>query len=79
MILIIYAHPYPEKSTVNKLMLKLAANNTDVVIRSLYDLYPDFNINVEAEQKTVEQADLLVLQPLKARCPSGAGLWSNLG
>lgn len=62
MILIIYAHPYPDKSNVNKLMLKLAANNPDVAIRSLYDLYPDFNINVEAEQKAVEQADLLVLQ-----------------
>ncbi|WP_122388538.1 glutathione-regulated potassium-efflux system oxidoreductase KefF [Pseudomonas syringae group genomosp. 3] len=62
MILIIYAHPYPEKSNVNTLMLRLAATKSDVVIRSLYDLYPDFNINVEAEQKAVEQADLLVLQ-----------------
>lgn len=62
MILIIYAHPYPEKSNVNKLMLRFAANRPDVVIRSLYDLYPDFNINVEAEQEAVEQADLLVLQ-----------------
>lgn len=62
MILIIYAHPYPEKSIVNKLMLRLAANNPEVVIRSLYDLYPDFDINVEAEQMAVEKADLLVLQ-----------------
>ncbi|AZE88707.1 Glutathione-regulated potassium-efflux system ancillary protein KefF [Pseudomonas orientalis] len=62
MILIIFAHPYPDKSKVNQLMLKLAANNPDVTIRSLYDLYPDFNIDVEAEQKAVEQAQLLVLQ-----------------
>ena len=62
MILIIYAHPYPEKSNVNELMLRFAAINPDVVIRSLYDLYPDFDIDVEAEQKAVEQADLLVLQ-----------------
>ena len=62
MILIIYAHPYPEKSNVNELMLRFAAINSDVVIRSLYDLYPDFNIDVEAEQKAVEQADLLVFQ-----------------
>ena len=46
MILIIYAHPYPEKSNVNTLMLRFAANKSDVVVRSLYDLYPDFNINV---------------------------------
>lgn len=62
MILIIYAHPYPEKSNVNKLMLRFAVNAPNVVIRSLYDLYPDFNINVEAEQRAVEQSDLLVLQ-----------------
>lgn len=41
---------------------RLAASNPDVVTRSLYDLYPDLNINVDAEQKAVEQADLLVLQ-----------------
>lgn len=62
MILIIYAHPYPEKSKVNGLMLRLASNNPDVMIRSLYDLYPDFNIDVDAEQQAVEQAQLLVLQ-----------------
>ena len=62
MILIIYAHPYPEKSKLNDLMLRLASNNPDVIIRSLYDLYPDFNIDVDAEQLAVEQAQLLVLQ-----------------
>ena len=62
MILIIYAHPYPEKSKVNALMLRLASNNPDVMIRSLYDLYPDFNIDVDAEQQAVAQAQLLVLQ-----------------
>lgn len=62
MILIIYAHPYPDKSNVNETMLRFAASNSDVVIRSLYDLYPDFDINVEAEQKAVEHADVLVLQ-----------------
>ncbi|MCR8663008.1 glutathione-regulated potassium-efflux system oxidoreductase KefF [Pseudomonas sp. 21TX0197] len=62
MILIIYAHPYPDKSTVNAAMLKQAATNPDVVIRSLYALYPDFNIDVVAEQRAVEKADLVVLQ-----------------
>lgn len=62
MILIIYAHPYPDKSKVNTLMLKLASNDPNVMIRSLYELYPDFNIDVEAEQQAVEQAQLLVLQ-----------------
>jgi glutathione-regulated potassium-efflux system ancillary protein KefF len=62
MILIVYAHPYPDQSRVNQQMLKRAAANPDVVIRSLYDLYPDFDIDVEAEQRAVEQAELVVLQ-----------------
>ncbi|WP_434603824.1 glutathione-regulated potassium-efflux system oxidoreductase KefF [Pseudomonas sp. Z4-7] len=62
MILIVYAHPYPDQSRVNQQMLKRAGANPDVVIRSLYDLYPDFDIDVEAEQRAVEQAQLVVLQ-----------------
>jgi glutathione-regulated potassium-efflux system ancillary protein KefF len=62
MILIVYAHPYPDQSRVNQQMLKRASANPDVVIRSLYDLYPDFAIDVEAEQRAVEQAQLVVLQ-----------------
>ena len=62
MILIIYAHPYPDKSRVNQQMLKRASSHPDVVIRSLYALYPNFDIDVEAEQRAVEQAELVVLQ-----------------
>ncbi|WP_434575228.1 glutathione-regulated potassium-efflux system oxidoreductase KefF [Pseudomonas sp. Z3-6] len=62
MILIIYAHPYPDKSRVNQQMLKRVSSNPDVVIRSLYALYPNFDIDVEAEQRAVEQAELVVLQ-----------------
>ncbi|EJL01669.1 MULTISPECIES: glutathione-regulated potassium-efflux system oxidoreductase KefF [Pseudomonas] len=62
MILIIYAHPYPDKSRVNQQMLKRVSTNPDVVIRSLYALYPNFDIDVEAEQRAVEQAELIVLQ-----------------
>lgn len=62
MILIVYAHPYPDQSRVNQQMLRRAGANPDVVIRSLYDLYPDFDIDVEAEQRAVEQAQLVVLQ-----------------
>jgi glutathione-regulated potassium-efflux system ancillary protein KefF len=62
MILIVYAHPYPDQSRVNQQMLKRARANPDVVLRSLYDLYPDFDIDVEAEQRAVEQAQLVVLQ-----------------
>lgn len=61
MILIIYAHPYPNKSHVNREMLK-RASQLGVTVRTLYNLYPDFDIDVQAEQQAVEQADLIVLQ-----------------
>ncbi|MDF3007984.1 MAG: glutathione-regulated potassium-efflux system oxidoreductase KefF [Enterobacter kobei] len=43
MILIIYAHPYPRHSHANKRMIEHAATLDGVEIRSLYELYPDFD------------------------------------
>ena len=50
MILIIYAHPYPQHSHANKRMLEQAGTLDGVEIRSLYQLYPDFNIDIAAAQ-----------------------------
>ncbi|MBF6639072.1 glutathione-regulated potassium-efflux system oxidoreductase KefF [Rouxiella silvae] len=62
MILIIYAHPYPRHSHANQRLLQGIKDLPDVKIRSLYDLYPDFSIDIKAEQKAVEEADLVVFQ-----------------
>ena len=62
MILIIYAHPYPQHSHANKRMLEQARTLENVEIRSLYQLYPDFNIDVAAEQEALSRADLIVWQ-----------------
>lgn len=58
-------------------MLRQASNNPDVLIRSLYDLYPDFNIEVQAEQQSLEQAELLILQHQLYwySCPPRLKLW----
>ncbi|ECB4841041.1 glutathione-regulated potassium-efflux system ancillary protein KefF, partial [Salmonella enterica subsp. enterica serovar Kentucky] len=56
MILIIYAHPYPHHSHANKRMLEQAGTLENVEIRSLYHLYPDFNIDVAAEQEALSRA-----------------------
>ncbi len=61
MILIIYAHPYPQHSHANKRMLEQAGTLEGVEIRSLYQLYPDFNIDVAAEQAAA-RADLVIWQ-----------------
>ena len=61
MILIIYAHPYPRHSHANQRLLQ-AVRIPEVEVRSLYELYPDFNIDINAEQRALERADLVVLQ-----------------
>ncbi len=66
MILIIYAHPYPHHSHANKRMLEQARTLEGVEIRSLYQLYPDFNIDIAAEQEALSRADLIVwLHPMQ--------------
>ncbi|MTH45072.1 glutathione-regulated potassium-efflux system oxidoreductase KefF [Intestinirhabdus alba] len=62
MILIIYAHPYPQHSRANKRLLERAKALGGVEIRSLYQLYPDFNIDISAEQDALLRADLIVWQ-----------------
>ena len=62
MILIIYAHPYPRHSHANKRMLEQAGTLDCVEVRSLYQLYPDFNIDIAAEQEAISRADLVIWQ-----------------
>ncbi|MEP7157769.1 MAG: glutathione-regulated potassium-efflux system oxidoreductase KefF [Betaproteobacteria bacterium] len=60
MILVIYAHPYPQHSRAGKALLAAVRDLPGVSVRALYDLYPDFDIDVAAEQQALVQADLIV-------------------
>ncbi|WP_435947167.1 glutathione-regulated potassium-efflux system oxidoreductase KefF [Dryocola sp. BD586] len=62
MILIIYAHPYPQHSHANRKMIEQATSLPGVEVRSLYELYPDFNIDIAAEQQALGRADLVIWQ-----------------
>lgn len=73
MVLVLYAHPYPDRSRVNRQLLRGIAELAAVEIRSLYDLYPDFAIDVAAEQEAVARHRALVLQhPLYWHLPPAA-------
>ncbi len=61
-IVLIYAHPYAEQSLANQELLDAIADVAAVEQRALYDLYPDFDIDVDAERRVLETADLIVLQ-----------------
>jgi glutathione-regulated potassium-efflux system ancillary protein KefF len=62
MICLVYAHPYPDRSRANRALLASVSTRDDLTLRSLYDLYPDFTIDVEAEQAALAQARVIVLQ-----------------
>jgi len=62
MIVIIYAHPYPRHSRANNALLDALEGMDSVQVRSLYDLYPDFSIDVAAEQQALAAARLVIWQ-----------------
>jgi glutathione-regulated potassium-efflux system ancillary protein KefF len=59
---LVYAHPYPDRSRANRVMLASVRDMPGLEVRSLYDLYPDFAIDVEAEREALLRADVLVWQ-----------------
>jgi glutathione-regulated potassium-efflux system ancillary protein KefF len=62
MIALIFAHPYPNRSRANRVLLDAVRDLPELEIRSLYDLYPGFEIDVEAEQSALIGAETVVWQ-----------------
>lgn len=61
-ILILYAHPRPHRSRVNRRLVQAASTLPNVHLHDLYETYPDFHINVRHEQALLKAADLVVFQ-----------------
>lgn len=61
-ILILFAHPALEKSRVHRQLLRYMPSSEDIKLQDLYELYPDFLIDVDREQKLLQQYDTIVLQ-----------------
>lgn len=61
-ILVLYAHPMHHYSRVNRRMREAAQTVPDLVLHDLYEMYPDFHIDIEYEKKILSQADLIVFQ-----------------
>jgi glutathione-regulated potassium-efflux system ancillary protein KefG len=60
--LVIFAHPVLERARVAPGLLAAAQGAPNVEVRDLYELYPDFTIDVEAEQAALERHRRIVLQ-----------------
>ena len=65
-ILVLYAHPAPHRSRINRRLADAARAFEGVLVHDLYETYPDFYIDVAREQALLEQAELVVfLHPIR--------------
>lgn len=61
-IINLYAHPQPRHSRVHKKLLNSFTEHPQVLVRDLYEIYPDYIINVENEQAILKMADIIIWQ-----------------
>ena len=61
-ILILFAHPTLEKSRVQYRLIKAAQSIDDIYLHDLYELYPDFMIDVDLEQELLRNHDIILFQ-----------------
>ena len=59
-ILILFAHPRYEKSLNNRVLVSHIPKIPDITFHDLYELYPDFNIDIEMEKKLLLEHDVIV-------------------
>lgn len=58
--LILFAHPALQKSKANLALIEGLDQMEDVTFRDLYELYPDFDIDVKLEQELVAKHKVIV-------------------
>jgi glutathione-regulated potassium-efflux system ancillary protein KefG len=61
-VLILFAHPRFEKSLNQQLLVKHIPVKDEITFHDLYELYPGFDINLEAEQRLLTEHDVIVWQ-----------------
>lgn len=62
MILLLYAHPHPQRSVAGRTLLSAVSDLPDLTLRSLYDVYPDLAIDADAERALLAAARLVIWQ-----------------
>jgi glutathione-regulated potassium-efflux system ancillary protein KefG len=60
-VLVLFAHPRLEKSRANRALLRHLPAIEGLTFRDLYELYPSFDVDVEAEQQLLLAHDVIVL------------------
>ena len=61
-VLFIMAHPFPRQSRANASIFEIVSELPFVTPFDLYEAYPNFHIDVEAQKKLLSEHDSIVLQ-----------------
>ena len=61
-LLVLFAHPRPRQSVVQRALLASITGLPDITVRDLYAEYPDFMVDARREQALLAEHDLVVLQ-----------------
>jgi len=61
-VLVQFFHPVFEKSRAHRRLTEAARDREGVTFRDLYELYPDFDIDVSCEQHMLREHDVCVVQ-----------------
>ncbi|WP_339698973.1 NAD(P)H-dependent oxidoreductase [uncultured Roseivirga sp.] len=59
-ILVLFAHPKFEHSKTNKALVSKIQNREGVTFHDLYELYPDFNIDLQREKELLTKHDVII-------------------
>ena len=59
-ILILFSHPKFEKSRANTILVDKIKYMEGITFHDLYEIYPDFQIDVEYEKRLLEQHDVII-------------------
>lgn len=62
MAVLIFAHPYPDRSRANRALLAAVRDLPGLEVRALYDLYPGFDFDVAAEQAALLRSRVVIWQ-----------------
>ena len=61
-VVVISGHPNLNESMANKKIINILSSLNKTHVRCLDDLYPDYNIDIPAEQAALIDADLVIFQ-----------------
>lgn len=65
-VIVLYAHPAPQRAPLMRALAAAAAGLPGVLVRDLYELYPDFDVDGPAERALLEHARVAVfLHPIR--------------